>query len=73
MASVTIQGMKRITLTTLWFFAGWVIGAMAAFVLGISELVAPVSALAAAAVAYRPTSLERRMRLTRQSVPNRSH
>ena len=73
MATVTIQGMKRITLTTLWFFAGWVIGAMTAFVLGLPELVAPVAAITAAVIAYRPAWLVAAWRPTAASVPSRSN
>lgn len=64
------QRMRRISLTTLWFFAGWVIGAVTAFALGLPELVAPVSAVAASLIAYRPGRLERRLRPRPESVPS---
>jgi hypothetical protein len=64
--------MKRtLVLTTLWFFAGWVIGAMTAFVLGLPELMAPVAAVTAALIAYRPVWLSRMSRPALHSVPSR--
>ncbi len=61
--------MKRTyVLATLWFFAGWVIGAMTAFLLGLPELMAPIAAVAAALIAYRPAWLMRTWRPTRMSV-----
>jgi hypothetical protein len=41
---------KRITAAVLWFFTGWFVGAATAFVLGMSGLLAPVLAIAFAAV-----------------------
>jgi hypothetical protein len=38
---------KRIAAGVLWFYAGWVAGAMIAFVLGISPMLAPIVAAAA--------------------------
>jgi hypothetical protein len=65
--------MKRtLVLTTLWFFAGWVIGAMTAFLLGLPELMAPVTAVAAALVAYRPAWLMRTWRPSRVSAASHS-
>ena len=61
--------MKRtLVLTTLWFFAGWVIGAMTAFVLGLPELMAPIAAVTAALIAYRPAWLTRTWRPSRVSA-----
>ena len=40
--------MKRIAAAVLWFYAGWVAGAMLAFVLGISVVLAPIVAVTAA-------------------------
>jgi hypothetical protein len=42
--------MKRITAAVLWFFTGWFMGASIAFVLGMSGLLAPILAIAAAAI-----------------------
>jgi hypothetical protein len=42
--------MKRIAATALWFYAGWFAGAFVAFVAGLSPVVGPVVAIAAAAV-----------------------
>jgi hypothetical protein len=42
--------MKRIAAAVLWFYAGWVAGAMLAFVLGISVALAPIVAVTAAAL-----------------------
>jgi hypothetical protein len=41
---------KRITAAVLWFFTGWFVGAATAFVLGMSGLLAPILAVAAAAI-----------------------
>lgn len=64
--------MKRITLSTLWFFAGWVIGAMTAFVLGLPDLIAPITAVMAALAAYRPVWLSRVGHPSPQSVSGRA-
>jgi hypothetical protein len=63
---------RTLVLTTLWFFAGWVIGAMIAFVAGLPELMAPIAAVTAALIAYRPAWLVRPWRPTPHSVPSRS-
>ena len=41
---------KRIAAAILWFYAGWVVGAMFAFVTGLPPVLAPILATAAAAV-----------------------
>lgn len=41
---------KRIIATPLWFLTGWMVGAMAAFVVGLPSWFAPVTALCVAAV-----------------------
>jgi hypothetical protein len=41
---------KRITAAILWFYAGWFVGAVAAFVLGLSPALGPIVATAAAAI-----------------------
>ena len=41
---------KRIIATPLWFLTGWMVGAMAAFVVGLPSWIAPVTALCVAAV-----------------------
>lgn len=43
--------LKRIGLVILWFFAGWVCGAMAAFALGLPVWLAPIVAVGAAVFA----------------------
>jgi NhaP-type Na+/H+ or K+/H+ antiporter len=41
---------KRITAAILWFYAGWFVGAVLAFMLGLSPALAPIVATAAAAL-----------------------
>ena len=41
---------KRITAAILWFYAGWFVGAVLAYVLGLSPALAPIVATAAAAL-----------------------
>jgi len=41
---------KRITAAILWFYAGWFVGALVAFALGLPAALAPILATAAAAV-----------------------
>jgi len=41
---------KRITAAILWFYAGWFVGALVAFALGLPTALAPILATAAAAV-----------------------
>jgi hypothetical protein len=41
---------KRILAAFLWFFAGWYLGAYAAYYLGVSELLGPILGAAFAAV-----------------------
>ena len=41
---------KRLVAVPLWFLTGWMVAAMAAFVLGLPGWIAPVSAVVVAAV-----------------------
>ena len=41
---------KRIIATPLWFLTGWMVGAMAEFVVGLPSWIPPVTALCVAAV-----------------------
>jgi hypothetical protein len=41
---------KRITAAILWFYAGWFAGAVLAFAIGLSPLLAPILAVAASAI-----------------------
>ena len=41
---------KRIIATSLWFLTGWMVGAMAAFGVGLPSWIAPVTALCVATV-----------------------
>jgi hypothetical protein len=41
---------KRAAAAILWFYAGWFVGASAAFATGLSPVLAPVLATAAAAI-----------------------
>jgi hypothetical protein len=43
---------KRIAATILWFVAGWVLGSMALFALGLSTAIAPAVGLACAALVF---------------------
>ena len=45
--------MKRTVTTLLWFLAGWCAGSMAAWLLGVTPLLAPMVAVAAAAFVVR--------------------
>jgi len=63
---------RTLVLTTLWFFAGWVIGAMTAFVLGLPEVMAPVTATTAAVIAYRPAWLVAAWRPSRVTATTQS-
>ena len=64
---------RRVALTTAWFLAGWMLGAMAAFLVGLPELIAPIAAVSAALIAYRPESVERRLRPASQALTSQSH
>jgi hypothetical protein len=49
LAQITIQDMKkRVLATSLWFFAGWYGGAVIAWALGLSPVLGPILAVAAA-------------------------
>ena len=66
---------KRIAAGALWFLSGWVAGAMLAFVVGISPVLAPIVAVAAASlVAVDPRRLiwmnQRRENSGRFAFPN---
>jgi hypothetical protein len=63
---------RRVALTTAWFFAGWMFGAMTAFVAGLPELMAPLAAVTAGLIAYRPAWLLRTLRAKPQSVSSQS-
>lgn len=41
---------KRIVVVPLWFLTGWMVAAMAAFVLGLPGWIAPMTAVAVAAL-----------------------
>jgi hypothetical protein len=41
---------KRIIAAILWFYAGWFLGAVVAYMLGLSPALAPIVATAAAAL-----------------------
>jgi hypothetical protein len=41
---------KRITAAILWFYAGWFAGAVLAFAIGLSPVLAPILAVAASAI-----------------------
>ena len=41
---------KRIAATILWFYAGWVVGALFAFATGLTPALAPILGTAAAAI-----------------------
>ena len=41
---------KRILAAVLWFFAGWCVGAMLAFMVGVSPVLAPIIAVVAASI-----------------------
>lgn len=41
---------KRIAAAILWFYAGWVIGALLAFAIGLTPALAPIIGTAAAAI-----------------------
>jgi hypothetical protein len=40
--------MKRIVISGLWFYAGWVVGAFLAFALGLNPVLGPAMGAAAA-------------------------
>jgi hypothetical protein len=69
---------KRITAAILWFYAGWFVGAVLAFVLGLSPALGPILATAAAAIiAGDPRHMiwttERRTSTTRQQRSTAVH
>jgi hypothetical protein len=69
---------KRIAAAILWFYAGWFVGAVLAFVLGLSAALGPILATAAAAiVAGDPRHMiwttERRPSTTRQQRSTAVH
>ena len=41
---------KRCAAAVLWFFTGWMVGSMVAFVAGLSPVLAPILGVAAAAI-----------------------
>ena len=43
---------KRALAAFLWFLSGWLIGALVAFAIGISPVVAPITAAAAAGLVF---------------------
>ena len=43
---------KRALAAFLWFMSGWLIGALVAFAIGISPVVAPITAAAAAGLVF---------------------
>jgi hypothetical protein len=57
---------KRITAAILWFYAGWFAGAVLAFAIGLSPLLAPILAVAASAVI---AGVPRQMIWSRQATP----
>ena len=69
-----ISRMTRIiALVTGWFLAGWMTGAMAAFVFGLPGLLAPMVAVAAALlIAYPPTLMALAGRGRRQKPAGRT-
>jgi hypothetical protein len=57
---------KRITAAILWFYAGWFAGAVLAFAIGLSPLLAPILAVAASAIIAGDP---RQMIWSRQATP----
>jgi len=41
---------KRLVSLVLWFYAGWALGALVAFTIGVSDLIGPILGVAAAAI-----------------------
>jgi hypothetical protein len=57
-APIVADMKKRFAAAVLWFYAGWVVGAMFAFAAGLTPIVAPmIGLLAAAMVARDPLSV----------------
>jgi hypothetical protein len=62
---------KHTYLITVWFLAGWMIGSMAAFVLGIPNALGPIAAFGAALVMAQHLQLLPRVRRPSKNQPER--